>query len=289
MEVVLGYLLFLTGLGGSSLAGYIDLKTTEIPDEIPLAMVLIGLLTRFGFSLFTGNWNFLLFPALIGMGFFLFGMGMYYTGQWGGGDAKILGALGVLIGTLPPGMITLSVFPFFLDLLINVFMVGAVYIIIYAIIISFMNRNITDYFFESVKGNITEFFIFISVIIAVIIANALLFWNLFGTLDVWPVAAVGVGGTAFYFLWKFLKSVEKIGFTRKINTKNLQEGDMLGEDIKKLDMDKKLIKGLTKEEVGKIRKLKKTVWIREGVRFGPVFPITMIATLFFGNLVFIMF
>ena len=59
---------------------------------------------------------------------------------------------------------------------------------------------------------------------------------------------------------------------------------MIGEDIEKLNIRKKIIRGLTKEEVRKIRKIKKTVWIREGVRFGPVFPISILVTLFIGNL-----
>ena len=87
-QLILGYFLVLTGLAGSGLAGYFYLKTTEIPDEIPLAMVVLGVLTRFGYSLFTGDWSFLLLPAIIGGGFFGFGFLMYYSGQWGGGDEE---------------------------------------------------------------------------------------------------------------------------------------------------------------------------------------------------------
>lgn len=284
LQVFLGYFLVLTGFLGSSLAAYFDLKTTEIPDEIPLAMVVLGLLVRFGYSMFSGQWNFLLLPAMVGGGFFLFGLLMYYTGQWGGGDAKLLGALGLLMGTLPEGIVAVSFFPLFMDFIINVFMVGATYIILYAFVMSLKNRDITNGFFKTLKKDVKEFILFSVLIITVIIVDVFLLWKIFGTVSFWLGSGIMVGGMCFYLLWKFLRCVEKIGFMKKIETKNLKEGDMIGENIKKLKLNKKIIRGLTKEEVRKIRKLKKTIWIREGVRFGPVFPISIIVTLLFGNL-----
>jgi len=284
MELILGYLLVLIGFIGSSLAGYIDLKTTEIPDEIPLAMVVLGLLIRFGYALFTGEWNFLLIPALVGGGFFLFGFSMYYTGQWGGGDAKILGAIGILMGTLPAGITVNSIFPLYLDIIVNVFLIGAAYIVIYAFAFSLFNPKISEGFFNSFKGDVKEFAIFAVAIVTIVLANVFIFWNLFGVINFWPVIGIVAGGVGFYLLWKFLKCVEKIGFMKKIKTKDLKEGDMIGEDIKELKLNKKIIRGLTKEEVIKIKKLRKTVWVKEGVRFGPVFPVSVAATLLFGNL-----
>lgn len=289
MEMVLGYLMVLIGIGGSAVAGYIDLKTTEIPDEIPLAMVLLGLLIRFSYSLFTGDWLFLFYPAVIGVGFFIFGMAMYYTGQWGGGDAKILGALGVLVGTLPAGIAAQSAFPLPVNLLLNVFLVGAVYITVYALAISLINRKIMDSFFSNIRGNVNELIIFIFAIAVILAANLFIFWRAFGIVNLWLMAGVAAGGTGFYLLWKFLRTVEKVGFTKRIRTRDLREGDMIGEDIPRLKLYKKIIKGLTKEEVKKVRKLKKNVWIREGVRFGPVFPISVAVTLFLGNLLMMIF
>lgn len=284
MELFLGYLMILIGVGGSAIAGYIDLKTTEIPDEIPLAMVFLGLFIRFGYSLFSGDWTFLVYPALIGSGFFIFGMLMYYTGQWGGGDAKILGALGILVGTLPAGIAVPSVFPLFMNLLLNVFLVGAAYIIVYALIFSLMNKKIKESFISSLKGDTRELAVFIFAIATILVANMVVFWNIFGSLNIWFALGAALGGAAFYLLWKFLRTVERVGFTKKISTKNLREGDMIGEDLKELKLYKKIIRGLTKSEVARIRKLRKSIWIREGVRFGPVFPISIAVTLLFGNL-----
>lgn len=82
-----------------------------------------------------------------------------------------------------------------------------------------------------------------------------------------------------------LTSLEDI-FVSRIPTKNLKPGDMLGEDIPKLGLKKIHIRGLTMEEVKRIKKSKKFVFIREGVRFGPVFALAGIATYFCGNLMF---
>ncbi len=42
---------------------------------------------------------------------------------------------------------------------------------------------------------------------------------------------------------------------------------MLGEDVPELKLYKKYIRGLTKEEVNKIKKIRKNVVIKEGVRY----------------------
>jgi hypothetical protein len=86
--------------------------------------------------------------------------------------------------------------------------------------------------------------------------------------------------------WKFAKSIDK-GFYKRIPVRKLKVDDMLGEDIPKLKLYKRLIKGLTKEQVRKIKKNKRYVIIKEGIRYGLTFPLTLIFTLLFGD-VFLM-
>jgi hypothetical protein len=64
---------------------------------------------------------------------------------------------------------------------------------------------------------------------------------------------------------------------------------MLGEDIPKLRLYRKYIKGMTKEQVAKIKKNKRYVVIREGVRYGIVFPLALLFTLFFGDFFLLFF
>src|SRR3990172_11178014 len=86
-----------TAFVGSSIAAAWDLKTTEIPDQIPHAMIAIAIVVYAVQSLVEINfWPILLSliagGTLLGLGFL-----MYKSGQWGGGDAKILGAIGFLL------------------------------------------------------------------------------------------------------------------------------------------------------------------------------------------------
>ncbi len=287
MLEILNYILIFFALIGSSVSAYIDLKTTEIPDEIPIAMVTVALLLRFGYSIFSGEWEYFLIPLAIGSGFFLFGMLMYFTGQWGGGDAKLLGAVGVMIGFLP-GVVEDTFPPFFLNYLLNLFFIGAIYIIIYALVVAARNKKVRKGIFKYLKKNKTELYIIVIFSAVFLFTMTYSFWSIFGNIELglnflFPFFLIG-----FYFLWVFLKCVERIGFMKRISTKDLREGDMIGEDIKELNISKRLIRGLTKEEVRKIRKLKRKVWIREGVRFGPVFPISILVTLFYGNVVLLL-
>jgi hypothetical protein len=57
----------------------------------------------------------------------------------GGGDAKILSAIGFLVPVLPPGISVNLIFPFPIGFFFNVFLVGAFYMIVYAIVLTFMN------------------------------------------------------------------------------------------------------------------------------------------------------
>ena len=68
-------------------------------------------------------------------------------------------------------------------------------------------------------------------------------------------------------------------FKRKIKTSELREGDVI--------LDGRW-RGLTKKEVAEIRRRGKYAWIKEGVRFAPVFIITMLISIFYGDLILIL-
>ena len=82
----------------------------------------------------------------------------------------------------------------------------------------------------------------------------------------------------------FARAVEKKGFYKRIPVSKLRVDDMIGEDIPKLKVYKREIRGLTEKEVRKIKKYRKYVTIKEGVRYGPVFFLTLIFMLFFGDI-----
>jgi len=74
---------------------------------------------------------------------------------------------------------------------------------------------------------------------------------------------------------RYGRFVEQNLFRKKVMAKNLRVGDVLiGEKWK----------GLTEKEISSLRKKGGNVWIKEGVRFAPVFIIALYVTLFLGSL-----
>jgi len=263
--------LIAVALIGTGIAGYWDLKTTNVPDLLIIGMIAIGFIIHAitGFS--TGNFSSLT-NALIYGGLFLgFGLIMYFTGQWGGGDGETLVAIGVLV---PTTTYVTTLFPFSISYFINLIFVGAIYSIVYAIYLASKNpKIIKDFYKKILKNEKVIFSITIISILPVIFYTELFFF---------PVLIF-----LFLIFYYFAKTIEK-GFYKKIPVSKLRLDDMIGEDIPKLKIYKRYLRGLTKQEVRKIKRMKRYVMIREGVKFTPVFFLTLIFTLLLGDFLFLL-
>jgi len=274
---MLEILLFIVAFIGSTAAGFYDLKTTEIPDEIPYAMIAIGIIGNIVQSYLTWSYWPFVYSMIAGLGFLGFGFIMYYLGQWGGGDAKILSGIGFL---LPTYQSTKLILPFSIGFFFNVFLVGAAYMIVYAFALSFINRKIWTAFFTDLKANAKMILIYNSALVVSIILMGVLFARYFEFLPLTTftifVVTIGLASAGLYILWKFVKAVENVGFKKKIPVSKLRVGDV--PDYYKI------WEGVTEKEIRKIKKSgKKYIWIKEGVRFAPAFPIALIFTLAFGD------
>ncbi|MBU5557639.1 MAG: A24 family peptidase [Candidatus Aenigmatarchaeota archaeon] len=262
-------------LVGSAGAGLWDLKTTNIPDWVCAVMIATGLLL-FGIEgAQTGDWSGLTMSVVVGGIFALFGLGMYLTGQWGGGDGELMAAIGVLLPLWPFGQ--MSVFPMPLAFFINVFFVGAIYTVGYAAVLACSKPTLRAAISHKVKA---DAHIIVPISIGVTAAVAVL-WSMSGMawLVILPLVVI-----AMPILYRMLNAVEKSFYVR-IPASKLKVDDMLGEDIPRLKLYKKYIRGLTATEVKKIRKYRSYVMIRDGVRFGIVFHIALIVTLLVGDIV----
>ncbi|MCD6381373.1 MAG: prepilin peptidase, partial [Candidatus Aenigmarchaeota archaeon] len=111
-------LTFFIALFGSLIAGLWDLKTTEIPEEIPALMTGFGLFIWFIYALSIGNMYPLFLSVIVGTMFLSIGWVFYRMGQWGDGDAAIMASIGYLVPFFPS--IPLFSFSFF----VNIFIVG---------------------------------------------------------------------------------------------------------------------------------------------------------------------
>lgn len=279
---MIGIILWIVALIGSSLASFFDLKTTEIPDEIPYAMMGIGILVHLIQAiLFWNPWP-LINSLIFGLGFLGFGFLMYFLGQWGGGDAKVLSGIGFLLPKTPQEMATKLYFPFPLSFFFNLFFIGAVYMILYALIISFIDRKIWFGFIKGLKADakvlvVLNFILFIFLTSFGVILMK--YYNFMNFKEVMSFSLLLLSmSLGLSLLWKFVKVVEEIGFKKRIPISKLKVGDV--------PVYYKIWEGITEKELKKIKKSgKKYIWIKEGVRFAPAFPLALLFTFFFGDAV----
>jgi len=266
---------------GSIYAAIWDLRTTEIPDEIPHAMIVFALIFYAIQSVIESNYWIFLNSVIAGTAIFVLGFIMYYAGQWGGGDAKILAAI---IFLLPVGFVQSSL-PFPLIYLLNVFIVGAGYMIFYSVVLSLMNRRILAAFLLDVRKGQAFRVLLPSIVVACIAVFSIINFLVIKfspinqpiTLDLlkWPVIAT-LMPVGLFIVWRFAKAVEDVGFKRKIPLSKLKIGDVL--------IESKIWEGITEKQLKKIKTSgKRFVWVKEGVRFAPTFPLALAFTLVYGD------
>jgi hypothetical protein len=213
---------------------------------------------------------------------------MFYTGQWGGGDSKILMGLGAVIGV---DFISRN---FFLGhFLTNALLIGALYGILWSFFAIIKNRKkFIKEFKKSMKNKkniLTKRIVLILFIVLVLIA--ILSPDKLAKLMLFYLAVVSI---LTFYLWVAVKAVENSCMLKYVKPQQLTEGDWIVKDIKingkyitgpkDLGIEKKNIRKLI--ELYKKRKVK-NILIKEGIPFVPSFFIAYVITLIYGNLVFL--
>ncbi|MBW2976016.1 A24 family peptidase [Candidatus Woesearchaeota archaeon] len=266
-----------------------DLKTREVPDWVNFGLIGTGFGVNILFSVIYWKISFIIGSVVGFAAFFALAWVMFYTGQWGGGDSKILMGLGALIG------IDIFSNKFFLaDFLINALLIGALYGILWSGALVFKNskkfsRKFKNYIANK-KINAAKKLVF--VLFAAIILISFFAPDNLVRLMLLYLALISV--TTFY-LWIAIKAVENSCMLRYVAPEKLTEGDWIAKEVrvdgkyitgpKDLGIEKKKISLLVKlYKQGKVRK----ILIKEGIPFVPSFFIAYVATLVYGNLVLLM-
>ncbi len=268
--MILEALLIATGLMGFAWAGWKDLKTTEFPDWVPYSLIAFALAARGAFALLWGNYSIITSSVLVGSGFLGLGLVLYWSRQWGDGDAWLLGAMGFLYAD---GMgFQQGSIPFPLSMLFNFFLVSFLYIVGYSLVFGLKERERASMFWGDYKKGLRRI-----AGITVVFTAALFgffYWAgiLGGQVLLWLFPAL------LFLLLSFVRYgrfIEDSLFKRKISVKYLREGDVPVSERWRV---------LGKGEIKKLRKRGGSIWVKEGVRFAPVFLLTVAAMLAFGNL-----
>lgn len=254
-----------------------DIKKREVPDWVNFSLIGAGLGISLMYSIHLSNYWILLFSFTgLGAGYVL-GAAMYYTGQWGGGDAKMIMGIGALTG-LPFLPSWWGQTPFFvLFLLFSVF-AGAAYGVAWMIVLFVKHRKkVTAHLSKKLRTKKMLRTRIAVIISAIIIALVGVFMP--GPLTFMFVLLAALLYITFYFSLA-VKAVEETCFIQQRAVGDLVEGDWMIEDVKK---GKKILveatsSGITKEQLSLLKKHNiKEVTIKEGIPFVPSFLIAFIA------------
>jgi len=262
-----------------------DLKTREVPDWVNYGLVFAGIGLNLLFSAVYSNSSFII-NSILGLAIF-FGIAyiMFYAGQWGGGDSKMLMGLGAMIG-IDVGFAKQQ---FLAGFLVNALFIGAVYGLLWSILLAFKNRK---KFSREFKKILMEKKIIKAKKLILVFLIALLMLLFFASVPYIRISILSLALlllTSFY-LWVFVKAIEKSSMYKLVEPNKLTEGDWIVKDIyaskkyicgpKDLGIEKKQIRQLAelykKKKVGKIL-------IKEGIPFVPSFFVAFIVTFMLGN------
>ncbi|MFA5020300.1 MAG: prepilin peptidase [Candidatus Pacearchaeota archaeon] len=248
-----------------------DFKTTEISNWTNFSLVIFALAYRLFYSIFSGNYEVILFGIIGFILFFILAYVFYYARIFAGGDAKLMIALGavVLFGASVCEN-TLLLFVFLIALLAG----GAFYSLAYTFVIAFVKRKeFAKEFKKQVKVNKKIFLIFISIAVALfvlmIIFNEILFSLFSVVILIFPILLI------------YTKAVENTCMIKSVDVRFLTVGDWMVNPIK---IGKRIIKphweGITEEQLKFIQKhYKKKVVVKYGVPFSPAFLIALLVTI----------
>ncbi len=277
-------------------ASYTDLRKREVPNWLSFSFIGIASATRAIASMLSGEALYFLYALCSFVIFFILANLFYYTRIFGGGDAKLLMALSVILATSPvflpatqtfiisqsihtPLSHIISTEPLLLTFLINLFVLGAIYGLGFSVFSVVKNRK--AFWNQFKKGNKkTGLF------------RTLLWLAAFGFLTLsffGPREFIFIAIIFFLipYLYLFIKTAESVSMLKKLRPAELTEGDWIIQPIKvKNRLIMPSIHGLSKEELSLLRKTKKPVVVKYGLPFVPVFLFSFLCALFLGNLLF---
>lgn len=262
-----------------------DLKTREVPDWVNYGLVLSGLGLNLLFSIIYSSNSFII-NSILGLAIF-FGIAyiMFYAGQWGGGDSKMLMGIGAMVGI----DVGLPKQQFLAGFLANALFIGALYGLLWSILLAFKNRKKFSKEFKKIlvgkkimKAKKLILVFLIALLILLFFANVH-----YIRISILSLALLLLTG---FYLWVFVKAIEKSSMYKLVEPNKLTEGDWIVNDVyankkyicgpKDLGIEKKQIRQLAelykKKKVGKIL-------IKEGIPFVPSFFVAFIVTFIFGN------
>ncbi len=264
-----------------------DLKTREVPDLLNYGLIAFGLGVRAVLALWFSDMSIFFAGAMGFIVAFTIALIMFYAGQWGGGDAKMIMGIGAMLG------LHLTWNDQFISFLLNNLWVGAVYGLLWTLILASRNWNKVAHEIR-IRGRVLKQF---GVATLVIICFGLVTYTFFHDLKLLAfLISAPLVGLFLVLLMQVVKAVEKECLIKQIPVEQLTEGDWILKDV---FVDKKRIcgpkdLGISKEQIEQLLLYKKKgkidkIVIKTGIPFVPSFLLSLLITGIWGNLLIYFF
>jgi len=248
-----------------------DLRTREIANWLNFSLIAFVLAYRAFYAVFSEDVMFFVYGVIGVLLFVALGYLFYYGRIFAGGDAKLLMGLGGIF----PYQSFFDYFYFGVGFIFILFLAGAVWTLIYSL---FLIRENMENFFVAFKkefrSNIKLLYFSIFLVLILVI---LLFNYGFGYL-LWLLLFL----VLMPLIYIYVKAIEESCMIKLKNPRKLTVGDWLEKEVKVGNkVIKKSVHGLSEKDIKLLRKVKKKVWIKEGVPFTPAFLIALLMMVVF--------
>jgi hypothetical protein len=208
---------------------------------------------------------------------------MFYAGQWGGGDSKMVMGLGALLG------LEWSLNSFLISFLTNIVVCGSAFGLLFSAYLVIINRKpfVKAFNAQFRQRKRQKWFVWLGTVALLLTSLATPYY-----IKVPLVVLAGMVLLTFY-VFVYLKAVEQSAMIKHVAPELLTEGDWVVEDVivagKRICGPKDL--GLEMKQIRQLIKLKqqhkiKTILVKYGIPFVPSFLIAFIFTYFWGNIIF---
>ncbi len=262
-----------------------DFQKREVHDYLSYSLIFSGFGISIIYSVLSGT--FYILQTIMG---FAIGVGlayaMFYLGQWGGGDSKLLMGLGAIFGFNIFNIYNLPIFGeknlLLILFLINVIIAGAIYGLIFSIYLAITHHK---QFLKNAKiwGDRKEIKIARIALLILTFVSAIII--IFFVPQEYKLLFLSIIALLFFifYIWLFVKIIEESCMIKTIPVEKLTEGDWIYENVY---IGKKYIAGpkdlgISREQIAALKRSKKIkkVVIKEGIPFIPAFLIAFIFTI----------
>jgi len=270
-------------IAGAAAGTATDLKGRWVPDWVNYFMIIFGISGHALISVV--QWSIRPFVYSAAAAGILYGVSslLFYAGVWGGGDAKLFVGLGALLPVFTPAVS--APWPWLVTLWVNTLVFGSILGVLgsFYLAVKYKAKFVPELKNQFAKNRRT-----IYMTPALIILPAMIYF-----LDL-PIEifALSMLLLLFPFLYVVLKAVEHSCMFKHIAPSKLVEGDWVVDEVHigshnykpaKSGIEKKDIIGLIElEKAGKLKHVK----IKEGLPYVPALLAGLLASVFFGDLLF---